>query len=251
MAAVDLLDFVRECKRLVKQALGRHVSEPATGGFARWVHVVIHCYRIEDEHSYRKTENRLEYLTKIREALDLDRGDVPEYTTIYKSFDRLKMWVWRALLRLSAQQHPQSGHVALDSTFFERGHASQYYLQRSDREIQKLKVTTLTDTESLAVLDVHCSIHWKHDVKSGPQVVRVPPDDLLSIAADKAFHSWINVFECYTLDIDPLILSQGSKPEIVGQNALIQDAGYSQRWMAESSYSATKRSLGASGLHNV
>ena len=90
MAAVDLLDFVRECKRLVKQALER---------LARWVRVVIHCYRIEDEHSYRKTENRLEYLTEIREVLDLDRGDVPEYTTIYKSFDRLKMWVWRALLR--------------------------------------------------------------------------------------------------------------------------------------------------------
>jgi len=30
------------------------------------------------------------------------------------------MWVWRALLRVSAQQHPQSGHAALDSTFFDR-----------------------------------------------------------------------------------------------------------------------------------
>ena len=216
MAAVDLLDFVRECKRLVKQALER---------LARWVRVVIHCYRIEDEHSYRKTENRLEYLTEIREVLDLDRGDVPEYTTIYKSFDRLKMWVWRALLRLSAQQHPQSGHVALDSTFFERGHASQYYLQRSDREIQKLKATTLTDTESVAVLDVHCSIHWKHDVKSGPQVVRRNADDLLSVAADKAFHSWINTFEFYTLDVDPLVLRQGSTPETVGHNALIRKKG--------------------------
>jgi len=30
------------------------------------------------------------------------------------------MWVWRALLRVSAQQHPQSGHTALDNTFFGR-----------------------------------------------------------------------------------------------------------------------------------
>ena len=245
MPEVDLLDFVQPCKRVAKQALGKHAGEPATGGFARWVHLVIHCYRIEDEHSYRTTENRLEYLTEIREVLDLNQGDVPEYTTIYKSFDRLKMWVWRALLRVSAEQHPQSGHVALDSTFFERGHASKYYLQRSDREIQKLKVTTITDTESLAVLDVQCSIHWKHDVKAGPQVVRRNADDLLSVAADKAFHSWINMFEFYTLDVDPLVLRQGSKPEIVGHNALIRDAGYSQRWMAETSYSATKRSLGS------
>ena len=224
--------------------MGKHAGEPATGGFARWVHLVIHCYRIEDEHSYRTTENRLEYLTETQEVLDLDQGDVPEYTTIYKSFDRLKMWVWRALLRVSAEQHPQSGYTALDSTFFERGHASKYYLQRSDQEIQKLKVTTSTDTESLAVLDVQCSIHWKHDVKAGPQVVRRNADDLLLVAADKAFHSWINTFEFYTLDVDPLVLRQGSKPETVGHNALIRDARYSQRWMAETSYSAIKRSLG-------
>ncbi len=36
-------------------------------------------------------------LTSI--VLGLDRDDLPEYTTIYKSFDRLKMWVWRVLLR--------------------------------------------------------------------------------------------------------------------------------------------------------
>jgi len=45
---------------------------------------------------------------------------VPDYSITYKSFDRFPMRRWRALLRVSAQQHPQSGHVALDSTFFER-----------------------------------------------------------------------------------------------------------------------------------
>jgi IS5 family transposase len=59
-------------------------------------------------------------MTEIRDALDLDRDGLPAHTTIYKSFDRLKMWVWRALLRVSAQQHSQSGHAALDSTFFDR-----------------------------------------------------------------------------------------------------------------------------------
>jgi IS5 family transposase len=40
----------------------------------------------------------------MRDILDLDQAELPDYTTIYKSFDRLKMWVWRALLRVSAQQ---------------------------------------------------------------------------------------------------------------------------------------------------
>ena len=39
-------------------------------------------------------------MDEVRDALDLDRGDLPDHTTIYKSFDRLKMWVWRALLRV-------------------------------------------------------------------------------------------------------------------------------------------------------
>jgi len=111
-------------------------------------------------------------MTEICDALGLDPDDLPDFTTVYKSFDRLEMWVWRALLRVSAQQHPQSGHAALDSTFFDRRSASSYYRQRSGSNVQTLKVTTLTDRESLAVLDVHISARWKHDTKTGPQVVR-------------------------------------------------------------------------------
>ena len=87
---VDLLDFVEQCRRLVKQALGKHAGEPAIGGFARWKHVVLHCLRLEDGHSYRETPNRLKYMAEIRNVLGLDRDDLPDYSTIYKSFDRLK-----------------------------------------------------------------------------------------------------------------------------------------------------------------
>jgi IS5 family transposase len=244
MVEVDLLDFIRNCKRLAKQALGTDAGKPVEGGLARWKHLVIHGYRLEDGHSYRETENRLRCFSELREILELDLNDVPDYSTIYKSFDRFNMTVWRALLRVSAEQLPQSGHVALDSTFFERGHASSYYLQRSDRDVQTLKVTTLTDTESLAVLDLQCSVEWKHDTRLGPQVVRRNADDLLSVAADKGFQDWMSKFEFYTLDVDPLVLERGSSPETVGHNALIREAGYSQRWMSETSYSTTKRSLG-------
>ena len=106
---IDILDFVEQCRDLAKQALGKHAGEPASGGFARWVHVVLHCFRLEEDHSYRETPNRLKYMSEVRDVLGLDQDELPDYSTIYKSFDRLKMWVWRALLRVSAQQHPQSG----------------------------------------------------------------------------------------------------------------------------------------------
>ena len=51
---VDLLNFVEQCRHLAKQALGKHAGEPASGGFARWKHVVLHCLRLEDGHSYRE-----------------------------------------------------------------------------------------------------------------------------------------------------------------------------------------------------
>ncbi len=136
------------------------------GGFARWVHVVLHCIRLEECHSYREIPNWLKYMTNIRDVLGLDRDDLPDYSIIYRSFGRLKMWVWRALLHVSAHQHPQPGHAALDSTFFDRRRSSSYFLQRSGNTIKTLKVTTLTDVESLAVLDVHIGTRWKHDTKT-------------------------------------------------------------------------------------
>ena len=241
---IDLLDFVEQCRRLAKQALGKHAGEPASGGFARWVHVVLHCIRIEEGHSYRETPNRLKYMTDIRDVLGLGRDDLPDHSTIYKSFDRLKMWVWRALLRVSAQQHPQSGHAALDSTFFDRRRSSSYFRQRSGNTVQTLKVTTLTDVGSLAVLDVHIAARWKHDTKTGPQVVRRNADDLLTVAADNGFQDWKTEYEIAALDVEYLVHYRGSSPKAVLNNALVRTKGYTQRWMAETSYSTTKRSLG-------
>jgi hypothetical protein len=85
-------------------------------------------------------------------------------------------------------------------------------------------------------------------MKTGPQVVRVPPDDLLSVAADKAFHNRVTKYESYALGVEPLILQRESKPLTLGHNALIRAYGYSQLWMAEISHSTTKRSHGMSNL---
>lgn len=35
----------------------------------------------------------MNYLAGVRGSLGLDRDDPPDYSTIYKSFDWLKMWV--------------------------------------------------------------------------------------------------------------------------------------------------------------
>ncbi|ELZ21454.1 putative transposase [Natrinema limicola JCM 13563] len=143
------------------------------------------------------------------------------------------MYVWRALLRVSAQQ--------LDSTFFERDQASQYYLQRQSRTVTTVKATTLTDTESLAVLDVHCCIEREHNTKAGPRVVRRNADDLRAVVADNGFQDWHTEYELSAYDLDYRVHHRGSKPMAVAHNALNQTNSYTQRWMVATSYSTTKR----------
>jgi len=80
-------------------------------------------------------------------------------------------------------------------------------------------VTTLTDVESLAVLDVHIAARWKH-TKTGPQVVRRNADDLQSVAADNGFQDWHTEYEIAAHDIDYLVHYRGSSANAAAKNAL-------------------------------
>ena len=241
---VALLDLVETALRVAKQALGNRAGKPDSGGLAREAHVVAHVIRKEEGHSYAELVDRLSLMPDVCDRLGISSDAPPDPTTFYHSFDRYAMHVWRALLRISAQQHPQSGRVALDSTFFDRGHASAYYQTRSNQSVETLKVTTLTDTESLAILDIQCHAQWRHDTQTGPQVVRRNADDLLEVLADNGFQNWHTEYEYYALDVEPVIYYRGSSPAAISNNALIQTYDYTQRWMAETSYSSVKRSLG-------
>jgi IS5 family transposase len=99
----------------------------------------------------------------------------------------------------------------------------------------------LTDTESLAVLDVHCCIEREHDTKAGPRVVRRNADDLRAVAADNGFQDWHTEYEIATHDVKYLVHYRGSTAKATANNALIRAKGYTQRWMSEKSYSTVKR----------
>ncbi|MBP1955937.1 hypothetical protein J2752_002868 [Halarchaeum rubridurum] len=96
-------------------------------------------------------------MPQITGEIGLAEADLPSPSTLCKAFDRISMSVCRVLLRQSAQLHDPSKHGAIDATFYERSAASRHYCQRTSYRVQKLKVTKLVDTDSQAVLDVHCS----------------------------------------------------------------------------------------------
>ena len=65
-----------------------------------------------------------------------------------------------------------------------------------------------------------------------------------STAADNGFQSWHTEYEIAAYDVEDLVHYRGSSPKAALNNALNRANGYTQRWMAETSYSTTKRSLG-------
>jgi len=97
------------------------------------------------------------------------------------------MCTWRELLRLSSELLDQSGHAAIDATYFDRQQASSHYLSRCDREVQTVQATFLVDTAQGAVIDVHCSTKWPNGTNIGPQVALRNAGDLRSLAADKGY----------------------------------------------------------------
>ena len=109
-------------------------------------------------------------IDRVRGLLQLARTAFPAPSTLWWSFERVPTRIWRQLLRRSATHCDPDEHGALDATFFDREAASSHYVDRLGRHIRTPKTTALVDTESCAVLDLHCSAHWPHDTQVGRQV---------------------------------------------------------------------------------
>ena len=95
--------------------------------------------------------------------------------------------------------------------------------------MKTIKATTLTNTESLAVLDVHCCIERKHDKKAGPRDVRRNADGLRTVVADSGFQDWYTKDELGAYDLEERVHHCGSEPMAVAHNVLNRLNSYTQR----------------------
>jgi len=102
--AIDLLDFVQNALHAAKQALGKRAGKPESGGLPRETHIVVHCIRKEEGHTFTEIVNRLGLMPDICELLGIHPDALPDPTTFYHSLDRYAMYIWRAFLRVSAQK---------------------------------------------------------------------------------------------------------------------------------------------------
>jgi IS5 family transposase len=239
--------FTSKAVQLAKNAVGGRgeVAAPeGGGGFAEYAVVSLHCLRVYLEKSYRETLDLLSEMPQILAEIGLGEADLPDHSTLVKWFDRIKTALWRVLLRLSSELHDPSGHAAIDATFFDRETASKHYCRRTDYRVQTLKTTALVDTETQAILDVHCSTGKPHDTQLGWQVARRNAGDLASLAADKGY-DWMELREkLREQGVRPLIKHRIFRPIDHAHNARVDGPRYRQRSMCETVFSSIKRTLG-------
>jgi len=231
---------------LAKNAVGgRGETAAPTGGgsFADYAVVSQHCLRVYLGESYRAALDWLSEMPHILAEIGLETDELPDHLTLVKAFDRLTMAVWRVLLRLSAQEHEPPGDAAIDSTYFDRENASKHYCCRTNYRVQTLKTTALVDTDSQAVLDVHCTTEKRHDTQIGWQVALRNAGDLHSLAADKGY-DWQELREKLREEgVRPLIKHREFRPIDHAHNARIDAADYGQRALSETVFSSIKRTL--------
>jgi IS5 family transposase len=99
------------------------------------------------------------------------------------------------------------------------------------------------DTESKAILDVHCTTGKRHDTQLGWQVARRNAGDLTSLAADYGY-DWMELREKLREEgVRPLIKHREFRPIDHAHNARISGSQYRQRAMCETVFSTIKRTL--------
>jgi IS5 family transposase len=241
-----LFRFVKQVASLAKKYSDAgllEVSNPKGNGFDGWKHVVLHYLRVHEEKSYAGIVDLASEMDRVRALLQLPIHEFPDASTLFRSFNRAPMHVWRALLNRSAELLDRSGRGAVDATFFDRNQASSHYLRRIDRSVETLKVTFLIDTAEQAIIDVDVSAKWPNDAKVGPKITTRNADKLVSVAADKGYDSAEFREQLRENGVRPLVKHRLYQPIDHAHNARMNSDLYNQRALTESVNSSIKRSI--------
>jgi len=160
--------LARFTDRVVSLAQTAVVGEPdpafeeGENGYADWVIVAIHGLHEYLDRPYRRLLDVLHEMDGIVAKLALAVAGLPDFTTVCTRKQDRKMRIWRILLRLSAELHDLSDVQAIEATGVDRIAASQYYAKRTNYTFEADNTTFLSDCETGAILDIHCSMNQPH-----------------------------------------------------------------------------------------
>lgn len=210
--------------------------------------------------SYRDMEEWLLAADSVRAVLELKR--VPDYSTLNRTFNKLKLKDWEQMLaKLLAAANDGQGveeeYVAVDSTYYAPTQASLYYISRAGRTMRTpFKGGYAVGTESQLILAVRVGVGMgkdAHDLAPLRRMakrcgVRTQSSRRHQIVLADSGYDGRSVIES---DLVPPQRRNGikdskrlAKADQVSQARL--DGLYGQRWKAETANSVIKRKFGSS-----
>ena len=102
----------------------------------------------------------------------------------------------------------------------------------------------LVDTDSCAILDLHCPGHWPHDTQTSCRVALRNTKKIESLAGDKGYDDQ-SLRDALRLEgVRPLLRHRLFAAYDRAHNVRFDSELYGQHWMAETGYSAIKRRFG-------
>ncbi|MBS1264044.1 MAG: hypothetical protein MAG715_01243 [Methanonatronarchaeales archaeon] len=229
--------------QLASRVLPKYSSKYSRKDYTLRQHAVCICLKIKEDAGYEEIVEKLVEWIRVRKNIGLNR--VPDPSTLCRVFNKIATQVWRAILAMTLKKLDTSGTVAIDSTGFDRSHASRHYTQRTGLKISSLKNTLLVDPETLAILDIYLTTTRKHDTKIAPSLIKRNLELIEQLLGDKGFDDQDLRDLCLNNDIDPVILYREFTEKQEKLNEQINEEEYNQRNMNETVNFCLKNNYGA------
>ena len=165
-----LARFTSKLVSLAKKAVAG-VPSPAIknscGRYADWVIFSIRGLKEYLGHPYRQLLDALHEMPRIVRVLGLRLDPLPDFSTLCRRKQQLRMPSWRALLQISGNCHDLGEVQAIDATGVDRVAASRQYANQTNYTFKAVKMTIHIDCTTGEILDIHCSMKQSHDNQIG------------------------------------------------------------------------------------
>jgi hypothetical protein len=202
------------------------------------------CLMVKFKMTYRDFILHLELMPKLQEILELK--DTPHYTTLHKAMQRSKQSKVNILLTKTSKLKEPSGLAAIDSTFFQKGNASEHYLKRCDLKVKSQKSGIIIDTKTQMILGTTLTNRRTHDTKLAVKLLKqlLKWTKLHILIGDKGFDSQTLRMFLRNFSILPIIKYRVFDESHNLLNQVMDNLGYHKRSLIETVNSVLKRKYG-------
>lgn len=229
-----LKKFTSAVLGIARKSMPEYSSKFSRRDFTLHQHCAMLCLKVRTKQKFRGFCDLLFEMTEICRLLGLEK--IPHYTTIDKTFLRMKNSLFMILLCLSAGE---AKDCSIDGTGYDRRYASKHYVKRAKMTLHSLKVTKLINVENLRIVDVHATTTRKHDSKIILPLTE--KHDIDSLRADKGYDDKKVRDILRDRGIRPLIPHREFKPIDKAHNAKLDKDEYNKRAFSETVNSMLKR----------